>query len=240
VPLTSSPSTCHGSIACLTSIVTPSQAIVPNRGKRNSTNGSNHGLGQRIAERGEIRDDIANIRRDEVRQQPSIVQRGAPAHEVAAIRLPPEPRDERAQQQRLHEAHPRVRRHLERAKLEEAQAAGCRVGGVQLVDRELGAVRIAREVGEEVAQQPVDEPRRCRRLACRVLAPHLLERDFELVEAVVARFVDPRRLTRRSDERAREQVRQRRMVLPVRHQALQEVGRRKSGLSAAVAPPSVT
>ena len=123
-------------------------------------------LVHRVPERVEIRDDVANIRRDEMRQQPSIVQRRAPAHEVAAIRLLPEPRDQRAQQQRLHEAHPRMRRHFERAKLEQPEAPGCRVGRVELVDRELGAMRIAREVGQQMAQQPVDEPRRGRRLPC--------------------------------------------------------------------------
>ncbi len=140
-----------------------------------------------------------------------------------AVRLLPEAGDQRAQQQRLHEAHPRVRRHLERAKLEQAEAAGGRVRRIQLVDREFRAMRVAGEVGEQVAQQPVDEPGRGRRLPCRVRAPHLLERDLELVEAVVARLVHPRRLARRADEGAREQVRQRRMVLPVGDEALQQI-----------------
>ena len=43
----------------------------------------------------------------------------------------------------------------------------------------------------------------------------LAERDLELVQRVVARLVDARRLRGRADEQAREQVRQRRMVVPV-------------------------
>ena len=76
----------------------------------------------------------------------------------------PEPGDQRADQQLLGERHARVGGHLEAAELDEAEAAGGAVGGVELVDADLGAVGVAGDVGEEVAQQPVDEPgRRARR-----------------------------------------------------------------------------
>jgi hypothetical protein len=39
------------------------------------------------------------------------------------VGLVPETRDQRAQQQLLHDAHARVRRHLERAQLQQAEAA---------------------------------------------------------------------------------------------------------------------
>ena len=51
----------------------------------------------------------------------------------------------------------------------------------------------------------------------------IAEGDVELVERVVARLVDPRRLAGRADEQAGEQVGQRRMALPVEQQALQHV-----------------
>jgi hypothetical protein len=50
------------------------------------------------------------------------------------------------------------------------------------------------------------------------------ERDFELVERIVPRLVDPRRLAGRPDEQAREQVAQRRVPLPVDHEALEQIG----------------
>ena len=53
---------------------------------------------------------------------------------------------------------------------------------------------------------------------------HLRQRDLELVERVVARLVDARRLAGRADEQAGEQVGQRRVALPVQDQALQQVG----------------
>ena len=52
----------------------------------------------------------------------------------------------------------------------------------------------------------------------------LRERDLELVDAVVPRLVDARRLARRADEQSREQVRQRRVVVPVGDQAAQQIG----------------
>ena len=52
----------------------------------------------------------------------------------------------------------------------------------------------------------------------------LFERELELVQRIVARFVDARRLRGGADEQAAEQVRQRGMVVPVRQQAAQQVG----------------
>ena len=144
------------------------------------------------------------------RQHEPVVQLRSPAHEVALIGHAPEARDEREQQQLLREAHARVRRHLERAELDEAEPAGRAVGRIELVDADLGAMRVARHVDQQVAEQPIDEPwRRLRRLR------DLRERELELVERIVASFVDPRRLARRADEHAREQIRQRRMMLPI-------------------------
>ena len=63
-------------------------------------------------------------------------------------------------QELLGERHARVRRHLEGAHLEQAQAAGGAVRRIQLVDAELGAVRVAGGVDQQVAEQAVDEPGR--------------------------------------------------------------------------------
>ena len=52
----------------------------------------------------------------------------------------------------LGQRHARVGRHLEAAELDEAEAAGGAVGRVQLVDADLGAMRVARDVGQHVAQ----------------------------------------------------------------------------------------
>jgi hypothetical protein len=52
-----------------------------------------------------------------------------------------------------------MRRHLERAELEQPEPPGRRVRRVELVDREFRAVRVAREIGQQMPQQAVDEPR---------------------------------------------------------------------------------
>ena len=51
----------------------------------------------------------------------------------------------------------------------------------------------------------------------------LLERELELVQRIVARLVDARRLRGGADEQPAEQIGQRRMVVPVRQQAAQQV-----------------
>ena len=81
-------------------------------------------------------------------------------------------------------------------------------------------MRVAGHVDQEIAEQPVDEPRRHGR--DRLI--RLLERELELVQRVVPRFVDARRLARRADEEPGEEIRERRMMLPVRDQAAQQIG----------------
>ncbi len=58
---------------------------------------------------------------------------------------------------------------------------------------------------------------------------HLLERDFEFVQPLDAAFVDARRLAGGADEHAGEQIRQRRVVLPVGDQAGQHIGAAQEG-----------
>ncbi len=149
------------------------------------------------------------------------MQQRAPAHRPRAIRLAPEPRDQRAHQQLLRERHARVRRHLERAQLDEPEPARRSLGRVELVDAELGAMRVAGDVGEQVAVHAIDEPRRTD-AGARI--GHRARRDLELVHRVVARLVDPRRLAGRADEQPRKEIRERGMILPVVQQAAQQIG----------------
>ena len=53
---------------------------------------------------------------------------------------------------------------------------------------------------------------------------HLRERDLQFVERLVARLVDARRLAGRADEQAGEEIGERRVALPVEHDALEQVG----------------
>jgi hypothetical protein len=155
-----------------------------------------------------------------MRQHEAVVQIGAPAHRLALLRLAPEPGHQRPEQQLLGEAHARVRRHFERAELDESQPPSGAVGRIELVDADLGAMRVAGHIDEQIAEQPVDDPDR----RAEALRRHLRERNLELVQLVVAGFVQPRRLTGRPDEQAREQIRKRRMALPIKHQARQQIG----------------
>ena len=165
---------------------------------------------------------VEEILPDVVRQHEAVVQRRAPAHEAAVERALPQPGDEGAHQQLLGKAHARIGRHLEAAELDQAEPAGRTVRREQLVDADLRAMRVAGDVDQQIAEQPVDQPgQRCGTL---VGVRHLRHRDLQLVEAVVAGLVEARRLAGRADEQAGEQIGQRRMALPLQHQALQQVG----------------
>src|SRR5687767_3304719 len=67
----------------------------------------------RIAVCLQVFDYILKILLDEMVQQKPVMEFGAPANQWALVRLFPEPGDQRAQEELLGEAHPRVRWHFE-------------------------------------------------------------------------------------------------------------------------------
>jgi hypothetical protein len=152
------------------------------------------------------------------------MQFGAPAHQACRIGLGPEAGHQRPQQQLLHDGHARMRRHLEGAQLQQAQAAGGAVGRIQLVDAELAAVGVAGDVDQDVAQRAVDQPGRHLLAVDGLVLLDLAQRDLQLVELVVARLVHPRRLAGGADEQAAEQVAEAGVVVPIGQQAAQHIG----------------
>ena len=77
-------------------------------------------------------------------------------------------------------------RHFEPSQLQQAQPPGGRIRRVQLVDAELGAVRIARDVHQNMAEDAIDQPGRNGPLA---VTRNLAEGYLKLVEAVGASLV---------------------------------------------------
>ena len=155
-----------------------------------------------------------------MRQHEAVVQRGAPAREAALLRLAPHFCDQRADQELLREAHPRIGRHLQRTEFDQAEPAGGAVRRIELVDADLGAMGIAGDVDQDVPEQPVDQPQRRLHAGWR----HLRQRDLQFIQTVMPCLVDARRLAGRADEHAGEQIGQAGMALPVQHQALQQIG----------------
>jgi hypothetical protein len=116
------------------------------------------------------------------------------------------------------------------------EPAGGAVGRIELVDADFGAVRVAGDIDQDVPEQAVDQPQR--RLDTR--RRHMGQRDLEFVEPVMAGLVDARRLAGRPDEHAGEQIGQRRMPLPVQHQALQQIGTAQERRIRRREPPTTT
>jgi hypothetical protein len=97
-------------------------------------------------------DDVGEIEVDEEREHEAVMELRAPADEARFVWVLPEARHERPQQQLLDETHARMRRHLERAHLEQSTTPGVGVGRIQLVDAELGSMRVAGDVGQQVTE----------------------------------------------------------------------------------------
>jgi hypothetical protein len=164
--------------------------------------------------------DVVEVLLHEMRQQEAVVQLGAPAHQAfGCVGGFPEACQQAAQQELLGQGHARMGRHFEGAQLKQAEAPGGAVRRVELVDAELGAVGVAGDVDQQVAQQAVDQPRRHALADLRELA----EGGFDFVHRIVTCFIDARCLAGRADEHAGEQVGQAGVVVPVGDQAAQQV-----------------
>ena len=135
-----------------------------------------------------------------------------------SLRLAPEPGDERPQQQLLGETHAGVRRHFESAEFDKPEPPGRAVRRIELVDADFGAMGVAGNVDQQIAEQPVDQPQRKRSARP---APACWRARSPFRRAIVPRLVDARRLAGRPDEQPGEQIGQRRMPLPIEHEALQ-------------------
>src|SRR5271154_5832156 len=101
-----------------------------------------------------------------------------------------------------------MRSHFKGAQFKQAQAQPETFRGIELVDTELGAMRVSRDIDEQIAKQPIDHGRRAIRRA------QITKSNIELVQGVQARLIDARRLARRSDIHAGKKIRERRVILP--------------------------
>ena len=87
-------------------------------------------------------------------------------------------------------------------------------------------MRVAGHVDEQMAEQAIDEPWRHAAVAG---LGDLRKRDLHLIERLVARFIDARRLARRPDEQSGEEIGERGVVLPVGDDARQHVRAAQEG-----------
>jgi len=111
-----------------------------------------------IASAAQVIQHAEKVLPNEMLEHESVVQGSAPTNRCTALRLAPEPRGQRAQEQLLRQAHARVWRHFERAELDQAQPSGRTIGREQFVDAQLGTMGVAGDVDEEVTKQPVHQP----------------------------------------------------------------------------------
>ena len=152
-----------------------------------------------------------------MRQHESVMERRAPPDQAALEWLFPEHANQSADQQHLHESHSDMRRHFERAQFQQAKAQPQTLGRIKLVDAELGAMRVSGDVDQQVAEQSIHDQRRA------IARRQMTECHLQLIQGIHARLVYPRILARRADIHAGKQIRQRRMVLPERHHAAQQI-----------------
>ncbi len=84
-------------------------------------------------------------------------------------------------------------RHFEGSQFKQAELKALALRREELVDAELGAMRVAADVGEEIAKEAIDDPR----LA--IAGRKILKRELEFIKRVHARFIHARILARGAD-----------------------------------------
>jgi hypothetical protein len=162
-----------------------------------------------VAALGQVVEHVVEVHAHKGGQQEAVVQFGAPAGELAVPGLLPEAGHQRAQQQLLGNAHAGVRRHLEGAQFEQAQAAGGLLSG----EYSLSMQNSLRWVLPVTSTRMLRSVRSTSQggMSCPVhlaVFLDLVEGNFQLVQLVVAGLVHPRCLAGGADEQAAEQVAQ--------------------------------
>ena len=225
VPVDSSPSTCHGSMAPRSSSVMSSTVDARRAGESELDERIEPGGIEFDARGGQIVDHLEQIALDEPGQQVPVVQRGAPPDRIvpygglpAAATMP-----------RTSSACTRAIcgwGGISNARSSSSPSRPLGVGAEELVDAELGSMGVAGQVDQQVAQQPVDHPRGDVVVPSRSSSANAVSSSYS---DVVSGLVDPRSLARRADESTGEEVRERRVVLPVGDQRRSRSGRRSRG-----------
>jgi hypothetical protein len=137
---------------------------------------------------------------DDMGQHEAVMQAGAPAHQVTLLGLAPEPGHQGPQQQLLGQGEAGVGGHLEATEFHQPEAPGGAIGGIELVDADLGAVGVAGHVHQQVAEQPIHQPGQRRRALAE--GGNHGQGDLEFVEAVVAGLIDAGSLAGGADEQS--------------------------------------
>ena len=145
------------------------------------------------------------------------MERGAPTDQAALEWTFPKHAYQRADEQHLHKTHSDMRSHFEGTQFEQAQAQPATLRGIELVDAELGAMRVSSDIDEQVAEQSIHHDRQA------VVRRQIAERDLQFVQGIRARLVYARRLACRADIHAGKQIRERWMVLPECQHAAQQI-----------------
>ncbi len=95
-----------------------------------------------------------------------------------------------------------MRLHLEGPQFEQAKLQADALRREEFIYAELGAVRIACDIGEEIAEQSVHDPGRT------ILGREMAKSDFQLIQGIDACFIHARTLAGRADINSGKQVRQ--------------------------------
>ena len=97
---------------------------------------------------------IIKVHHNEGWQHKPVVQLRAPTSQACftwrVIRSFPEPRNERTNQQLLHQTHLSVGWHFKASQLEQAKPSGWAIRRIQLIDTELRAMRITSNIDQDI------------------------------------------------------------------------------------------
>ena len=199
----SSPSTCHGSSAWRSSSSTPRWAIVADA-REAELEMRREPLGlEAVARHAEIGEHVAEVLPDEVRQHEIVVQPRAPAAQRLSRRAGPRRRRPGRAAGACWATLMRQCGGISKARSSSRpRRPAARVRREQLVDAELGAMRVAGGVDQEVAEDAVDQPGR--RLRGRARSGG--RRSRARAAASLRASSTARMLAGRADEQAGEQV----------------------------------
>ena len=159
---------------------------------------------------------------EKVGEHKTIMELGPPSNETSLVRSFPETRNEGQEQNLLSQTHTLMGRHFEGPEFYQSESTGRAIRGIEFVDTNFGAMRIPRDINEQISKDPIDQPWRGWRPD--VGSGDLGKSQFQFVQGIMTGFIDAGSLTGRADEETGKHIGEGRMPLPVSDHAAQEIG----------------
>src|SRR5450756_395811 len=131
-----------------------------------------------IAVLAQLAQHFSKVLLDEMTQHKAVMKCSPPAYQAAFKRTLPECRNQRPDQEQLHQPHSHMGNHLERSQFKQSKPQPKTLRRIELIGAELGSMGISRNIHQQISKQSIDDP------GSTIVCGKVTKRNFQLVQSV--------------------------------------------------------